>query len=107
MREVSDFEALASHNGSDSIDPRVANFEELVEQAELIHQLQRGGVDGVTAEIAKEVLVLFKYGDGESGAGEQQPEHHAGRPSSDDAGRLHKRTLLYDAVRRRIGLGFV
>ena len=67
----------SSYNGGDSIDPGVANFEELVEQAEFVHQLQRRGMDGIAAKIAEEVLVLFEYGDGESGPGQQ-----AGRASS-------------------------
>src|SRR5271165_1977198 len=92
--QVTDLEPLAANNSGDSVDPGVANFEELVEQAELIHQLQRGGMDRVAAKIAEEVFVLFEYGDGESGPGQQQAEHDTCWASADDAGGLHERTLL-------------
>ena len=59
--------------------------QEIVEQAELVHQLQRGGVDGVAAEVAQEVGVLLEDDDIDPGAGEEEAEHHPGRPAARDA----------------------
>ncbi len=42
-------------------------------------------MDGVAAEVAEEVGVLFEDGDGDAGAGEEEAEHDAGRASADDA----------------------
>ena len=43
------------------------------------------GVDGVAAEIAEEILVLLQHDDIDARARQQQPEHHAGGPSANDA----------------------
>jgi hypothetical protein len=40
-------------------------------------------VDGVAAEIAEEVGMLFEHPDLAAGAGEQQPGHHPRRPAAD------------------------
>ena len=60
-------------------------LEEAVEQAELVEELEGGGMDGVAAEVAEEVGVLFEHGDGDAGAGEEIAEHDAGRASANDA----------------------
>ena len=41
--------------------------EEFVEEAEFVEEFERGGVDGVAAEVAEEVLVFFEDGDGDAG----------------------------------------
>jgi hypothetical protein len=41
-------------------------------------------MDGVSAEIVKEVAVFLDHPDGDSGAGEQQPGHHPARAAADD-----------------------
>ena len=60
-------------------------LEELIEQAELVHQLERRGVDGVAAEIAQEIGVLLQHHDVDAGAGQQKAQHHAGRAAAGDA----------------------
>jgi len=97
MREVADLEPLTSDHRGDVVDFGVADLEKFVEDAELVHQLEGGGMDGVTAEIAEEVLVLFEDGDGKAGASEEQAEHDSGRASADDACGLHD-SLTIDAV---------
>ena len=89
VREVADLEPASSDDGRDTVYLGMANLEELVEEAKFVHQLQRGGMDGIAAKIAEEVLVLFEHGDGEPGAGEQKAEHDTGWTSTDDAGGLH------------------
>src|SRR5258708_1240436 len=50
-----------------------------------MHQLQRGGVDGIAAKIAEEIRVFFEDEHLHTGAGEQKAEHHSCRPSSHNA----------------------
>ena len=59
--------------------------QETFQQAELVHDLECRRVDRVAAEVAQEVSVLLEHQDCEPGAGQQQAEHHAGRPTSGDA----------------------
>src|SRR5215470_11294470 len=58
--------------------------QDLIEHPQFMHQLQRGGMDGVAAKIAKEVSVLFEHDNFNAGAGEQQPEHYSSGPAADD-----------------------
>ena len=60
-------------------------LQELVEQAELVHDLERRGMDGVAAEIAQEVAVLLQHDDVDAGARQQEAQHHARRPAAGDA----------------------
>ena len=69
----------------DVVDLLMRQLEELVEQAELVHHLQRRGMHGVAAEIAQEVGVLFQHRHRDAGARQQKAEHHAGRPAAGDA----------------------
>ena len=59
--------------------------QELVEQAELVDQLERRGMDGVAAEIAEEVGVLLEHDHVDAGARQQEAQHHAGGSAADDA----------------------
>ena len=70
---------------AEPLDARMRQLEELVEQAELVHQFQRRGMDGVAAEIAQEIGVLFQHRDGDAGARQQEAEHHPGRSAAGDA----------------------
>ena len=60
-------------------------LQELVQQTEFVHQLERRGMDGVAAKIAQEIAVLLQHDDIDAGARQQKAEHHAGRPAADDA----------------------
>ena len=83
--EVGHVEALAADDGGEAGDLGVGELEKAVEEAEFVEELEGGGMDGVAAEVAEEVGVLFEDGDGDAGAGEQVAEHHACRTSADDA----------------------
>ena len=50
----------------------VRQREEVVEQAELVHDLERRGMDGVAAEVTQKVGVLLEDDDVHAGAGEQE-----------------------------------
>jgi hypothetical protein len=70
------------------VEPRdllVGHAQELVEEAELVHQLEGRGMDGVAAEIAEEVGVLLEHHHLDPGAGEQEAEHHSRRAAAGDA----------------------
>ena len=47
-------------------------LEEIVEHAELVHDLERRGMDGVAAEVAQEIGVLLQHHDIDAGAGQQE-----------------------------------
>src|SRR5215475_14862318 len=72
--------------------------QELIEHPQLMHQLQRGGMDGVAAKIAEEVPVFFKDHHLNAGAGEQQPKHHTGGAATDNT------TRSSDVLRITLGL---
>ena len=67
------------------VDLGMRQLEELVEQAELAHQLEGRGMNGVAAEVAQEVAVLLQHDDVDAGARQQKTEHHPGRPAAGNA----------------------
>ncbi len=84
-REIGERDLGVAEQRVEVIDLVVRQLEELVEQAELAHQLQRRGMDGVAAEIAQEVAVLLQHHDVDAAARQQETEHHPGRPAAGDA----------------------
>ncbi len=71
--------------------------EEALEQAQLVHDLQRRRVDRVAAEVAQEVTVLFDDQHLDPGARQEKAEHDPGRAAAgDDAG-----DLLWPVCHRR------
>ena len=60
-------------------------FQELVDQAEFMHDLQRRRMHGVAAKIPKEIGMLFQHHGFDSGTAEQISQHHAGRAAADNA----------------------
>ena len=93
-REIGEGDHLVADDSADLAHLLVRQLEERLEQAKLVHHLQRRGVDRVAAEIAQEVRVLLQNDDIDAGAREQKAEHHAGGPApGDDAVRgdgLHR-----------------
>ena len=75
--------------------------EELLEQAELIHHLQRRRMNGVAAKVAQEIAVLLEHHDLDAGARQEQAEHHPGRPAAGNgAGGLNGRRHRGNVGRR-------
>jgi len=70
MREVGYRKVLAADGESERGDLLVGKGEEGVEDAELVHEFEGGGMDGVAAEVAEEIFVFFEYGDVVAVAGE-------------------------------------
>ena len=85
MRKVGERDGVGADLTAETLDARMRQLQEFIEQAELVHQFERRGMDGVAAEIAQEVGVLFQHGDGDAGARQQKAEHHAGRSAAGDA----------------------
>ena len=83
--EVGEGVFLVAEECADRLRLLVRQREELVEQAELVHQLQRGGMNGIAAEIAEEVGMLLQHDDVDAGARQQKAEHEPARPAADDA----------------------
>jgi hypothetical protein len=55
-----------------------------------MHQFESGWMDGVAAKVAKKIRVLLENDDADTGAGEQEPEQHSGRSTTNnDAARLN------------------
>src|SRR5262245_38078835 len=67
VREVAKRQRLAPDAARDVANLAVRELEECVEDAQLIQDFERGGMDGVAAKIAKEILVLLEDDDGQGG----------------------------------------
>ena len=82
MGKVGEDDHLVADDAADLAHFLVRQLEKRVEQSELVHHFERGGMDGVAAEVAQEVSVLLQHQDVDAGAGEQEAEHHAGRAAA-------------------------
>src|ERR1700719_5076897 len=78
MREICYLDTLVSDLRPEPVDFLVRALQELVEQAQFVHDLERRGVDRIAAEIAQEISMFFENENRDPGSGEQETEHHAG-----------------------------
>ena len=85
MGEVGHRHALFADLGADPLDLLVRHFEELLEQAKLVHQFEGRWMHGVAAEVAKKVRIFFQHHDVDAGTRQQKAEHHPGRSAAGDA----------------------
>jgi hypothetical protein len=83
--EVRHGDSHLAHLGAELQHFLVRQREKVREQSELVHHLEGRGMDGVAAEVAQEVGVLLENQHVHAGAGQKEPEHHAGRPAAGDA----------------------
>jgi hypothetical protein len=58
------------------------NLQQRVEQVKLLHNAESSPMNGVAAEVAVEVLMLFEHDDLDALAREEQSENDAGRSSA-------------------------
>ena len=63
----------------------VRQLQEVVQDSELVHHLERRRVDCVAAKVTQEVGVLLEHDDRDARARQEQAEHHARRPTAGDA----------------------
>ena len=85
MREVSQHDKLITDLRAEFTHFLMRPPEKIVEDAQLIHQLERGGMDRVAAKIPQEIRMLFQYYDRDTSASQQEPEHHPRRTTAHDA----------------------
>ena len=84
MPEVRDCTLLACDPEPDPLDLAVFDFQQLIEPAELMEQIECRRMDRVTAKIAEEVRVFLQNGRLDARAGKQHSGEYARRASSDD-----------------------
>jgi hypothetical protein len=63
----------------------VRQLQEVVEEAELTHDIQGGWMNGVAAKVAQEVGVLLEHDDVDTRTREQEAEHEAAGSTADHA----------------------
>ncbi len=85
VAEIGEDVFTRAEEGADRDRLLVRQPQELLEQAELGHQLERRGMNGVAAEIAQEIGVLPEHDDVDAGTRQEEPEHEPAGPASDDA----------------------
>ena len=84
MAKIRHRNAFVTDLSAELLDLLVRQFEEFVEQAQLIHQLKRRRMYGIAAKIAEEIGVLFQHDDLDPGPRQEETEHHPGRPAAGD-----------------------
>jgi hypothetical protein len=75
--EIDGLEGVVSEDAPDGGEALVGEFEEFIEEAQFVHDLQGGGMNGVAPEIAEEVAMFFEDGDGDFRASQEVAEHDA------------------------------
>ena len=85
MAEIRHLEVLGADLTDQRLDLLMRQFQELVDQAQFAHQLERRRMNRVAAEIAEEIRVLLQHHDVDAGAREQESEHHSRGPAAGDA----------------------
>src|SRR5215475_13798921 len=78
MLEVGKDHEIVADKAPQLIGLLMRTLEEFFEQPELVHHLERRGMDGVAAEVAQEIGMLLEHQDVDAGAGEEKAEHHPG-----------------------------
>ena len=96
---------LVPPNRPSTLQALMRQLEEAINEAELIHHLERRGMHGVAAKITEEIGVLLQHHDIDAGTSEQIAKHHAGRSAADDAAadfsdvrRLISRDCVHDPL---------
>ncbi len=82
MREIAENDRLVTDLSGELPRFLMRQREEFVEQAEIVHRLERGGMNRVAAEIAQKVGMLLEHDRLDPGACQQKAKHHAGRAAA-------------------------
>src|SRR2546421_8994234 len=85
MREVGQLNLGIPDEPPQRLNLLMRQFQERIEQAELVHDLQGRGMDRVAAEITEEISVPLDHDGSDAGARQQKPEHDSSRPAAGDA----------------------
>jgi hypothetical protein len=59
--------------------------QKIFQQSQLMHELQRRGMNRIAPEIAEEIPMLFQNQNIHAGPGQQKTQHDPRRPATDDA----------------------
>jgi len=84
MREVRNGDCLLANLPSQLAYFLMRTLQEFIQKTEFVHDIQRGWMNRVSAEIAQEIGMLFKYERIHAHACQKQPQHHAGGAASRD-----------------------
>src|SRR5690606_6150483 len=95
--EVDGVDAVAAEHDIQPLQFVVRQREKRLGQTQLTQQVDGGRVDGVTAKVAQEVVVLLEYDHLDACARQQQPGHEPCGPSPRDATRGVDRAGIHDA----------
>jgi len=111
VTEIGDLERRRADLAVEGRDLVMGQLQEILEQAQLVHHLQRRGVNGVAAEVAQEIGMLLQHQHLDAEARQEQAQHHAGGAAAGDAAayvdafRFHARLPFPPIQRRREGFG--
>src|SRR5206468_5464605 len=84
VREVGQHNELVSDLAAELAHLLMRQFQELLEDGELMHQLQRGWMDRVAAEVTQKVRMLLEHHNINTGPSQQETQHHPRRSAADD-----------------------
>src|SRR6266481_2249172 len=84
LGEISDGYNLPVDHGAQLSHFLMRLLQEFIKQAEFVHQLERGRMNGVAAEVAVEIGVLLKHCHLHAGPREQIARHHPRRSATDN-----------------------
>ena len=85
MAKIDHLKVFGADLRGQRFDLLMRQLQELVDQAEFEHQLERRGMNRVAAEIAEEIGVLLQHHDMNARARQQESEHHPGGAAAGDA----------------------
>src|SRR5690242_9536387 len=85
VREVADRYGYAADGSGQLRELLMRPLQKLIKHAELMHDLQRGGMNGIAAEISQEIGVLLEDQHFDARTGQQESQHQSGRAAARDA----------------------
>src|SRR5262249_43339317 len=88
--EICDLKAVTADHSANKPQFLMRHRQQLVENSEFVHHFQSGRMDRVSAEVAKEIFMLFEDGDSYAFARKQIREHDARRTATHNATRCLK-----------------
>jgi hypothetical protein len=82
--EIGDLQRPVAYDGGKLLNFLMWTLKKAGEQPELVHHLERRGMDGVAAKITQEIGVFLEHVDLHAGARQQQAQHHARGATADN-----------------------
>src|SRR5438093_6785997 len=85
MREVRQHDKLVADLGTEFAHFLVRLLKKVSKNAEFVHQLERGGMDRVAPKVTQKIAMFFEHHNVNTGACQQETQHHAGGTAADNA----------------------